>query len=315
MTVVETDWIWRNGEFVAWKDATVHVMTHALHYGSSVFEGIRCYRTPHGPAVFRLPDHLRRFVDSCRIYRMEPGFTADELAAACLELVRRNGLEECYLRPIAFRGVGAPGVSPLGSPIETCLISWPWGAYLGHEALERGVDACVSSWRRMAPGTFPALAKAAGNYLGGQLVKMEAVANGYAEGIALNPAGLVSEGSGENLFLVREGTLITPALDGSLLPGFTRDCILTLARDLGIPAREQAVPRELLYVADEMFFTGTAAEVTPIRSVDRVPVGDGRVGPITRALQREYLGLARGELPDRHGWHTPVGAPSRTVIA
>lgn len=302
-----TDWIWRDGEFIPWDDARIHVMSHVVHYGSSVFEGIRCYRTPQGPQVFRLADHLRRFDGSCRIYRMERRFDPDELGRACLELVRRNGLDACYIRPVALRGVGAAGLNPYASAVETYLICWPWGAYLGSEALEAGIDACVSSWHRPAPNTFPTLAKGGGHYLNAQLMKMEAMANGYAEAIALSPSGLVSEGSGENLFLVRDGELVTPRLDGSMLAGITRDCIVTLAEEEGIRVNGENVPREALYTADELFFTGTAAELTPIRSVDRIPIGDGRPGPITRRLQAAILGIARGERPDRHGWLTPVG--------
>lgn len=303
-----TEWIWRNGEFIRWESATLHVMSHVVHYGSSVFEGIRCYRTPEGPAIFRLQEHLRRLVDSARIYRMDLPYDERTLASACHDLVLRNGLEACYLRPIVLRGYGAAGVNPLPSPVETYLICWPWGAYLGDGALERGVDVCVSSWNRPAPNTFPAMAKAGGNYLSSQLMKMEAIANGYAEAIALSPAGTVSEGSGQNVFLVRDGTLITPALDGTLLPGITRDCVLTIARDLGLPVREQAVPREMLYCADEIFFTGTAAEVTPVRSVDRVVIGDGVAGPMTRMLQKRLLAVAHGSVADPYGWRTPVQA-------
>lgn len=307
--ISETKWVWRNGEVIRWEDATLHVMSHVVHYGSSVFEGIRCYRTPEGPAVFRLRDHLRRFRDSARIYRMDPGFDEDALAAACEELVLRNGLEECYLRPILFRGYGAAGLHPGASPLESYIVCWPWGTYLGEGALERGVDACVSSWQRPAPNTHPVMAKAGGNYLSSQLIKMEAVENGYQEGIALGPGGLVSEASGQNLFLVRDGRLITPAVDGTLLEGITRDCILELAREMAIPVREQVVPREMLYTADELFFTGTAAEVTPIRSVDRIQVGGGSAGPITRSLQERLLGIARGTLPDHHGWLTRLAEP------
>ncbi|HEX7051457.1 MAG TPA: branched-chain amino acid transaminase [Longimicrobiales bacterium] len=304
-----TEWIWKDGEFIPWASATLHVMSHVVHYGSSVFEGIRCYRTPDGPAIFRLEDHLRRLHDSARIYRMEPAHTPETLARACIELVRRNGLEEGYIRPLVLRGYGAAGINPAASPIETYLACWPWGAYLGDGALDNGVDVCVSSWHRPAPNTLPVLSKAGGHYLNSQLIKMEALANGFAEGIALAPDGLVSEGSGQNLFLVRDGTLITPPLDGTVLRGITRDCILTLARDIGIPIREQAVPREMLYTADELFFTGTAAEVTPIRSVDRIPVRHG-VGPVTRTLQERLLAIARGTAPDPYGWRTPVAAPA-----
>lgn len=301
-----TDWIWKDGCLIPWESATLHVMSHGVQYGSSVFEGIRCYRTDRGPTVFRLDDHIRRLHDSARICRMELGYSRAALVEASLELVHRNGLEECYIRPIALRGLGAAGVNPSASPVEVYLVCWPWGAYLGDGALESGVDVGVSSWHRPAPNTLPAMAKIGGAYINSQLIKMEAAANGYAEGIALGADGLVSEGSGQNLFLVRDGTLITPAQNGTLLPGITRDSILTLARDLGIPAREATVPREMLYAADELFFTGTAAEVTPVRSVDRITVGDGRVGPVTATLQKQLLDVARGRLPDPHGWLTPV---------
>ncbi len=304
--ITPTDWIWKDGEFVRWEDATVHLLNHSLQFGSSLFEGIRCYSTPEGPAIFRLPEHLRRLRDSCRIYRIELHYSQAALEAACCELVRRNALQECYLRPMVVRGYGTAGMVPTGAPIEVYLPCWPWGAYLGEGALENGVDACVSSWVRPAPDTFPTTAKGAGNYLNSQLAKMEALANGYAEAIQLGPGGLVSEGTGQNLFLVRGGTLVTPAIDGTLLPGITRDSILTLARELEIPVREQAVQREMLYTADELFFTGTAAEVTPIRSVDHIAVGEGRVGPITQRLQQRFLDLTRGKGPDPYGWRTPV---------
>lgn len=302
-----TKWIWRDGEFIPWESATLHVMSHVVHYGSSIFEGIRCYKTPDGPAIFRLDDHLRRLEDSTRVYRMQPEHSRETLARASAELVTRNELEDCYIRPLVLRGYGAAGVHPGASPVETYLICWPWGAYLGDGALEAGVDVCISSWNRPAPNTHPVMAKAGGNYLNSQLMKMEAVANGYSEAIGLSYQGLVSEGSGQNLFLVQNGELITPQVDGSLLFGITRDSILVLARELGIPVREQAIPREQLYCAEEIFMTGTAAEVTPVRSVDRITIGNGKVGPITLRLQSELLGIARGELPDRHGWLAPLG--------
>lgn len=304
----ETDWIWRDGELVPWDDARVHVMAHVVHYGTSIFEGVRCYRTDEGgPAFLRLEDHLRRFLDSARIYRMDLPYDLETLVEASRELVRVNGLDECYLRPVAYRGVGAAGLNPFGSPVETCLVCWPWGAYLGAGALEEGIDACVSTWSRPAPNTLPTLAKAGGHYMNAQLMKMEAVANGYAEAIALTPDGLVSEGSGQNLFVVKEGELVTPPLDGSMLAGITRDCILRLAEDEGIRVRQERIPREFLYTADELFFTGTAAEVTPIRSVDRIPVGDGKPGPVSFQLQRAILDVARGRREDRHGWLTYAG--------
>lgn len=301
-----TRWIWSGGEFVEWESATVHVMTHALHYGSSVFEGIRCYETPRGPAIFRLGDHLRRFADSARIYRMELGFGEDELGAACRELVRRNELDACYIRPLALRGYGAAGLYPVGSPVEVYLICWPWGTYLGEGALEAGVDVCVSSWQRPRPNTFPVLAKAGGNYLNAQLMKLEARENGYAEAVAVGPDGLVSEGSGQNLFAVRDGVLHTCSVDGTILAGITRASIMQIAAESGIAVREGPLPREMLYVADELFFTGTAAEVTPIRSVDRIPVGDGQPGPLTKRLQSLYLAAVRGRAERDRGWLTYV---------
>ncbi len=313
-----TPWIWNDGEFIRWEDATLHVMAHVVHYGSSVFEGVRCYSTPEGPAIFRLDDHISRFFDSCRIYRMELACTKDELAAACHELVRRNELEECYIRPVSIRGYGAAGLNPEASPVETYVVCWPWGAYLGAAALEEGVDACVSTWNRPAPNTYPALAKAGGHYLNGQLMKMEAAANGYAEAIALSPSGLVSEGSGQNLFLVKNGILTTPEPDGTLLMGITRDSIMALARDEGIEVREEAIPRERLYTADELFFTGTASEVTPIRSVDRIQVGGGGggAGPVTRTVQERFLRIARGIDPDPRRWRSySADAPSADAPA
>lgn len=306
--LTEAEWIWQDGEFVPWHDAKVHVLSLAVQFGSSVFEGIRCYATPDGPAIFRLREHLQRLHGSCRIYRIPLGYTVDELVEACIAAVERNGLEACYIRPTVLWGYGAAGMNPIGSPVQTFIAAWPWGTYLGADALEQGVDVGVSSWQRMAPNTFPAGAKAAGNYNNAQLIKMEAVANGYAEGIALAPGGLVSEGSGQNLFVVRGGALITPLLDGTNLIGITRDTVLVLAREMGLEIREQPVPRESLYTADELFFTGTASEITPIRSVDRVPVGAGRAGPVTRELQRRFMAAVHGEAPDTHGWLTPVRA-------
>ena len=302
----QTEWIWKDGEFIPWESATLHVMSHVVHYGSSVFEGIRCYKTPEGPSIFRLDDHLRRMEDSARVYRMEIPHSREALAEACEALVLRNGLEECYIRPISLRGYGAAGVYPLASPVDTYLVCWPWGAYLGADALEQGVDVCVSSWQRPAPNTFPALAKAGGNYLSSQLIKMEAVANGFAEGIALGPSGLVSEGSGQNIFLVRDGVLLTPGIEGTILQGITRDCVVTIARSLGIEVREAPIAREMLYMADEIFFTGTAAEVTPVRSVDRITIGSGRAGELSLRIQDELLGIATGRLPDPYGWRSLI---------
>jgi branched-chain amino acid aminotransferase len=306
--LTKTSWIWRDGVFIRWEDAHVHVLSHSMQFGSSAFEGIRCYSTPRGPAIFRLEDHLQRLVNSCRIYKTEIGYSVGELAFACCELVVRNELDACYIRPMVLRGFGAAGMVPFDSPVEVYLPCWPWGAYLGEGALEAGVDACVSTWARMAPNTIPAMAKMAGNYLSGQLIKMEALANGFAEAIALGPDGTVSEGSGQNVFLVSKGTLYTAPFNGTLLAGITRDSVLTLARVAGIPVREQNMPRELLYSADEIFLTGTASEVTPVRSVDRIRVGNGRRGPITEQLQQQFLAIVHGTAPDEHGWLTHVRA-------
>ena len=304
--IAATEWIWRDGEFIPWADAQVHVLSHSMQFGSSAFEGIRCYHTPQGPAIFRLREHLTRLLNSVKIYRMELTYSIDDLAAACCALVLRNKLDACYLRPMVVRGYGAAGMVPYASPIEVYLPCWPWGAYLGADALEAGVDACVSSWHRFAPNTIPSLAKVAGNYLGGQLIKMEALANGFAEAIALSPGGTVSEGSGQNVFLVMDGALITTPLDGSLLGGITRDSIIRLAHRDGLTVREQIIPREMLYIADEVFFTGTAAELTPVRSVDRIKVGAGTVGPVTKHMQTAFLDIAHGRAPDTFGWLTPV---------
>ena len=310
----QTEWIWYDGDMIPWDDAQIHVMSHVVHYGSSVFEGIRFYDTPHGPAAFRLTDHMRRFVNSARVYRMDLERTIDELNEACREVVSRNGLKSGYIRPVALRGLGALGLHPGKSPVETYILTWPWGQYLGTEALQEGVDVCVSSWARPAPNTLPTLAKAGGNYVISQLMRFEAEENGYAEAIGLGPNGLVSEGSGQNLFLVDAGILYTPPIDGTLLNGITRDSILKLAANLGIQTKEQPIPREMLYIADELFFTGTASELTPIRSVDRIEVGGGGVGPVTESLQKEYLGIAHGERPDRYGWLEPINHPASEVV-
>ena len=304
--IAATEWIWRDGEFIPWADAHVHVLSHSMQFGSSAFEGIRCYHTPSGPAIFRLREHLTRLLNSVKIYRMELQYSLDELSAACCALVVKNKMDACYLRPMVVRGYGAAGMVPFASPIEVYLPCWPWGAYLGDDALDAGVDVCVSSWHRFAPNTVPSLAKIAGNYLGGQLIKMEALANGFAEAIALSPGGTVSEGSGQNVFLVMDGALVTTPLDGSLLGGITRDSIIKLAGREGLPVREQIIPREMLYTADEVFFTGTAAELTPVRSVDRIKVGAGKVGAVTKHLQSAFLDIANGRTPDTFGWLTPV---------
>ena len=309
-TLQEAEWIWMDGELIPWHEAKIHVLSLAVQFGSSVFEGVRCYKTSDGPAIFRLKDHLERLFDSARVFHMDHAFTIEQLTQACAMTVERNALEECYIRPMVLRGYGAAGMSPAGSPVQVVIPAWPWGTYLGPDALEQGVDVCVSSWQRAEPNTFPIAAKAAGNYNNAQLIKHEATTNGFAEAIALGTGGLVSEGSGQNVFLVRKGTLITPTVDGTLLSGITRDTVITLATELGIPVREQPIPRETLYMADEIFLTGTASEVVPVRSVDRTPVGSGKAGPITRQLQRRYMEVVRGETLDKWDWlsHTRAGA-------
>ena len=313
MAVQKTSRIWHNGKFIAWDDARIHVLSHVVSYGSSVFEGIRCYDTPGGPAIFRLKEHTQRLLNSAKIYRMEVGYTLEQLMDAMRELVRVNHNAACYLRPIILRGLGDMGVHAGKCPIEVYLATWEWGKYLGKDALEDGVDVCVSSWNRFAPNTLPAMAKAGANYMNSQLVRMEAVANGYHEGIALDVNGLVSEGSGENIFVVSNGTIYTPPIGCSVLPGITRDSVVQLARDLNIPVVEQAIAREALYIADEVFFTGTAAEITPIRSIDKITVGARRRGPVTQALQEEFFAIIEGRKQDRHGWlyavaEQPAGA-------
>jgi len=316
MAIKPTEWIWHNGKLVHWKDATVHVLSHALHYGSSVFEGLRAYATPTGPQIFRLQAHTRRLLDSAKIHRIGIPWSAKEINAACRDVVLRNGLKSAYIRPLAYRGYGDVGVVPKdGHPVELAIAAWEWGAYLGPEALENGVDVCVSSWQRVAPNTIPALAKAGGNYLSSTLVGFEARDRGFAEGIALAADGTVSEGAGENLFLVRDGVLITPPGAASILLGITRDSVMTLARDLGIEVREQVLPREMMYIADEIFLTGTAAEITPVRSVDRLPIGTGARGPITKALQDAFFGLFDGRTADKWGWLEPLGSPQVNVRA
>lgn len=304
-----TEKIWHNGRFIPWNDATIHVLSHVVSYGSSVFEGVRCYETAKGPAVFRLREHTRRLLDSSKIYRIPVDYTLDQLVSAQIELIQLNKLRSCYIRPIILRGYGGVGVLPVNNPTEVYLACWEWGKYLGPEALAEGVDVCISSWTRIAPNTLPALAKAGANYMNSQLIRMEAHHNGYAEGIALDANGCISEGSGENLFVVRDGKIITPPLGSSVLPGITRDTVVTLARELGLEIVESVIPRELLYIADEVFFTGTAAEVTPIRSVDKIQIGAGRRGPVTEKLQTAFFDLVEGKAEDKHGWLTPVPEP------
>ena len=302
----KSDFIWFNGELVDWDKATIHVLSHVIHYGSSAFEGMRCYATPRGPAIFRLKEHTRRLFDSAKIYRMPIPYTPDELNAACKQVVAANKLDSAYIRPIAFRGYGEIGVDPRPNPVEVAIAAFYWPRYLGEDALEQGVDVGVSSWWRMAPNTLPAMAKVAANYMNSQLIRLEAAQHGYSEGIALDTQGFVSEGSGENLFLVRDGKVFTPPLSASVLPGITRDTVMTLARDLRIEIIQERLPREALYIADELFFTGTAAEVSPIRSVDGIQIGAGRRGPITEQLQSAFFDLINGEIEDRWGWLDPV---------
>lgn len=310
MTLQTTQNIWHNGNLIPWDKAQIHVMSHVVHYGSSVFEGIRCYSQSGASAsenatagVFRLPEHMARLLDSAKIYRMPIPYTVEQLTSAVIDVVEANGVAPCYIRPIAFRGYGEMGVNPLKSPVEVYVANFPWGKYVPGNA---GADVCVSSWSRLAPNTMPSLAKAGANYMNSQLIRMEAEINGYSEGIALDTNGYLSEGSGENLFLVRGGVLYTTPLANSVLNGITRSSVLTLAKQLGIDVVEQALPREMLYICDEAFFTGTAAEVTHLRSVDRILVGDGTMGPITKALHDEFFAIVNGTKPDRHNWLTPV---------
>ncbi|MBN9664006.1 MAG: branched-chain amino acid transaminase [Acidobacteria bacterium] len=304
-----TEKIWHNGRFIGWDEAKIHVLSHVVSYGSSVFEGVRCYETQNGPAIFRLREHTRRLLDSARIYRVPVDFSLDLLVEAQIELVRVNKLRSCYIRPIILRGYGGVGVLPANNPTEVYLACWEWGKYLGDDAMAQGVDVCISSWNRIAPNTLPTLAKAGANYMNSQLIRMEAHHNGYAEGIALDSEGRVSEGSGENIFVIRDGKIHTPPLGSSVLPGITRDTVVTIARDLGLEIVETVIPREMLYIADEVFFTGTAAEVTPIRSVDRIQIGAGHRGPITEKIQRAFFEIVEGKAEDKHGWLTPVPQP------
>jgi branched-chain amino acid aminotransferase len=302
--------VWVNGKLVDWADATIHLASHVVHYGSAVFEGARCYKTASGSAFFRLDAHVRRLYDSARIYRMDYSMDSDQLTQGIVDTVQANGLPACYIRPILYRGYRELGVNPLGCPVDGAILVWEWGAYLGPEALEQGVDVRVSSWQRAAPNTFPAMAKSAANYANSALIKMEAVLDGYSEGIALDTSGHVSEGSGQNIFLIRDSVLYTTPVAASVLPGITRDSVVTLAQDLGFQVREQDMPREMLYIADEVFFTGTAAEITPIRSIDKITIGNGRRGPITAALQQAFFDYVNGLVPDRHAWLSPVEIPS-----
>jgi branched-chain amino acid aminotransferase len=309
--------IWMNGSLVDWADAKIHIGSHVVHYGSAVFEGARCYATPRGTACFRLDAHMRRLYDSAKIYRMEPQVDKASLTEAVLETIRANKFKACYIRPLIYRGYNALGVNPFPCPVDAAVLTWEWGAYLGQDSLERGVDVRVSSWSRSAPNTLPTLAKTSANYANSQLIKMEAVTEGYSEGIALDTFGYLSEGSGQNLFVVRDETLYTPPITASILPGITRNSVITIARDLGFRVREEMLPRELLYIADEAFFAGTAVEITPIKSVDKIQIANGRRGPVTEAIQREFFDIIKGEKPDRHAWLTYVypGEPLRAVAA
>jgi branched-chain amino acid aminotransferase len=304
--------IWRDGELIDWNDARIHVMTHALHYGSSVFEGIRCYPTKRGPAIFRLKDHIQRLLNSAKIYRMEPNYTCEDLCQASVQVVKESGLDQCYIRPIMFRGLDEQkptfGVNPFPNPIQCFIAAWDWGKYLGDEAVENGVDVCISSWTRITSNSLPAMAKAAANYMNSQLIKMEAIVNGFAEGIALDERGYVSEGSGENLFVVKDGEIYTPPLGSSILPGITRDSVIKIAKELGITVHETSIQRAALYVADEVFFTGTAAEITPIRSIDRIKIGSGKRGEITQKLQEVFFDIVHGKRPAPNGekWLTYI---------
>ena len=304
------DVVWHNGEYIKWDDARVHVMSHVLHYGSSIFEGIRCYSTKQGPAIFRLREHMQRFLNSAKIYRMDHPWTLEQLCTAAVELVQKSGMDQCYLRPILFRSLDeehpAFGVNPFPNPVACYIGAWDWGKYLGDEAIERGVDVCVSTWNRLTPNSMPAMAKSGANYMNSQLIKMEALLNGFAEGIALDDRGYVSEGSGENIFMVADNTVLTPPLSSSILPGITRDSVIQICQELGITIKERTIQRAALYVADELFFTGTAAEVTPIRSVDRITVGQGGRGPITAKIQKLFFEITKGERPAPGDWLTYV---------
>ena len=306
MPLPKCDKIWFNGQLVDWDDAKIHVLSHVVHYGSSVFEGIRCYKTAKGSAVFRLDEHVNRLFDSAKIYRMDIPYTWEEIKEAILETIRANKLAACYIRPVVFRGYENLGVDPMGCPVDVVIAVWEWGEYLGEAALKNGVSVCTSSWNRMAPNTFPALAKAGGNYLNSQLVRIEANANGYDEGIVLGTDGLVSEGSGENIFVIKNGSIYTPESCFAILPGITRHTAITLIRDLGMRVEQRGIPREFLYIADEVFFTGTAAEITPIRAIDQVQIGCGQCGPITAQIQDAFFAVVRVGVEDQHGWLTFV---------
>lgn len=298
--------VWMNGKLVPWKEANIHIASHVIHYGSSLFEGIRAYETPKGTVIFRLEAHTQRLCNSCKLYRMDIPYSKEELNQAIIDTIKANNLKSCYIRPIVYRGYGTLGVDPFPNPVDCAVLVWEWGKYLGEEALENGVDVKISTWQRMAPNTFPALAKSGANYMNSQLIKMEALLEGYVEGIALNIRGHISEGSGENIFLVINGELHTPPLSSSILPGITRDCVIRIAKDAGIPVFEETIPREMIYIVDEVFFTGSAAEITPIRSVDKITIGKGKRGPITKKLQDQFFAYINGENEDRYNWLTYI---------
>jgi branched-chain amino acid aminotransferase len=314
MAIKATDYVWHNGQLIPWDDAKLHVMAHVINYGSSVFEGIRCYHSDKGPAIFRLRDHMLRLVQSCKIYRIELDYSLDELCRAAVEVVGVNKVSPCYIRPIVLRGYGQVGVNPFNSPTEVYIANYEWGKYLGAADCDDGVDVCVSSWTRLAPNTMPTMAKAGANYMNSQLIKMEAIVNGYSEGIALDVNGYVSEGSGENIFVVHKDRIYTPPLGNSVLPGITRNSVLHIAQELGIPVVEQIIPREMLYIADELFFSGTAAEITPIRSVDKITVGHGIAGHITKTVRKEFYAIVNGTTEDRFGWMTPVPTKQKQPV-
>ncbi len=294
--------VWMNGQFIPWKDANIHIASHVIHYGSSLFEGFRAYDTPKGTVIFRLDAHIKRLYNSSKMYRMEIPYAQEEFEKAIIDTIHENKLKACYIRPVVYRGYGTLGVDPFPNPVDCAILVWEWGQYLGEEALEKGVDVKISTWQRMAPNTFPALAKSGANYMNSQLIKMEAILEGYVEGIALNVRGHISEGSGENVFLVLDGKIHTPPLSASILPGITRDTVIKLSKDAGIPFVEETIPREMLYLADEVFFTGSAAEITPIRSIDKIPIGNGKRGPVTNKLQDEFFGYIDGEKGDKYNW-------------
>jgi len=295
-----------NGRLVPWMKANIHIASHVIHYGSSIFEGLRAYENPRGTAVFRLKAHTQRLYNSCKMYRIDIPYSQDEFNCAIIDTIKANNLKSCYIRPIVYRGYGTLGVDPFPNPVDCAILVWEWGEYLGEDALKNGVDVCFSTWRRIAPDTFPALAKSGAHYMNSQLIKMEAILNGYTEGIALNPRGHVSEGSGENIFCVIDDYLLTPPLASSVLPGITRNCIKHIAKDLNISLFEQTIPREMLYIADEVFFTGSAAEITPIRSIDKIEIGNGRRGPMTEKLQEEFFGYINAKKEDKHNWLTYI---------